>query len=279
MSEKLVCHQDSIIAREMVEHNLAYGDRPFGLHLVGITAHVYADTFSHYGFSGVSSRRNRVDYDSIELLNLNSDMEPYVNGKTEKFLNDFRMDALLENWREDLTDTIKSGIADFAAALGHGGALTHPDRPYLEWQFDYEYPEKKSSGIRRNPVTFLEGCEKLHAMFCRFGEQNPEFSLGDGRPFEEIRDAVKAVLETQAPYEGRIEAWKSAAENGALFAGSEEILPYLGEQWEAEIDGLERAENSEAALTTSVFRYFQAAAIHRIYVLRDLLPKHGIIAG
>ena len=39
-------------------------------------AHVYADTFSHYGFSGVSSRNNKVDGSSFEL-----DVEDKVESK------------------------------------------------------------------------------------------------------------------------------------------------------------------------------------------------------
>ena len=72
MSERLLCRKDSEIAREMIDHNLSLADKPFGLHLAGITAHVYADTFSHYGFSGVSSRWNRIDTSSVEFF----DVEP-----------------------------------------------------------------------------------------------------------------------------------------------------------------------------------------------------------
>ena len=275
MSEKLVCQKDSQIAREMVEHNLSYADSPFGLYMAGITAHIYADTFSHYGFSGVGSRRNRVDYGSIRLLNLQPDMEQYVEEKKERFQAKYGED-IVENFR-DLKDWAFSGIAD-AAALGHGGALTHPDRPYLKWQFDYEHPERKPSGLRDNPATFSEGCEKLHDMFRRFGQRHPKASSGDGRAFDDIRNAVERILATQAPCEQRCEAWQEAARNGELFASGEEILPYRGDQWKREIDTLRDAEDSKEALETSIFRFFQAAAIHRTYVLRDLLPKHGIVA-
>ena len=33
----------------------------------------------------------------------------------------------------------------------------------------------------------------------------------------------------------------------------------------------------EAALEAPIFRFYQAAALHRIYVLRDLLPKYDLI--
>ena len=30
-------------------------------------------------------------------------------------------------------------------------------------------------------------------------------------------------------------------------------------------------------MDTHIWRFYQAAAVHRTYVLRDLLPKHGLI--
>ena len=61
VAERLVCRKDSAIAREVVEHAVRMANRAFGPQLLGITAHVYADTFSHYGFSGASCPVNRVD--------------------------------------------------------------------------------------------------------------------------------------------------------------------------------------------------------------------------
>ena len=48
VAERLVCRKDSAIAREVVEHAVRMANRAFGPQLIGITAHVYADTFSHY---------------------------------------------------------------------------------------------------------------------------------------------------------------------------------------------------------------------------------------
>ena len=69
LEEKLLCIADSQIARKMIEHHIdvAAGNCPFGLQLLGIAAHVYMDTFAHYGFSGIGSRYNLVMEDSISL--------------------------------------------------------------------------------------------------------------------------------------------------------------------------------------------------------------------
>jgi hypothetical protein len=68
-SQRLVCRKNSRLAQDMVAHHLEWADRTFAVELFGIAAHVYADTFAHYGFSGISSRLNRVDGGAIKLIN------------------------------------------------------------------------------------------------------------------------------------------------------------------------------------------------------------------
>ena len=293
MSERLLCRKDSEIAREMIDHNLSLADKPFGLHLAGITAHVYADTFSHYGFSGVSSRWNRIDTSSVEFFDIEPKIRGYLEEKASRFPEKYgkemgRLPNIRdpESWNHRLSDTISrlkdrfmgNAAEALSGALGHGAAVTYPDRPFLRWQFDYEHPKRRSSGLRDNPATFLEACEKLHGMFRRLGERNPDAMQDGGCAFEDIRDAVVPILATQASREGREKAWKNAAKAGDLFVKSESILPYQGASWKRELDGLRRATDSRKALDKSIFRFFQAAAAHRTFVLRDLLPRHGLVA-
>ena len=108
MSERLICRQDSEIACQMVEHCLSLIDKPFGLYLVGIAAHVYADTFSHYGFSGVSSRWNEVDGLSIKLHNdeRNEIAESRFREKYGATMSG------LQNWRRRIIDEITSEVVE-----------------------------------------------------------------------------------------------------------------------------------------------------------------------
>ena len=281
VSERLVCQKDSAVAQEMVRHNVARAGTEYGLYLAGITAHVYGDTFSHYGFSGVSSRRNRIYAESVKLHDLNADAKRHVDRQAEKFRRKYGEEmGALENFRrlvDKVKDTVTSNVAEaLSGALGHGAALTYPDRPYLRWEFEYEGPERRSSGLRDNRATFLEGCEKLHAMFRRVAEVRPETAVNEGRPFKEIEAVVTEVLETQAPREGREEAWQTAASEGRLFGESEEIAPYRGEEWLEETQEMNSDTKSGDVLQSHVFRFYQAAAIHRTYVLRELLPSHGL---
>lgn len=272
-TERLVCRMHSRVTEEMVAFNLSMSDRPYALPLVGITAHVFADTFSHYGFSGISSRRNKVVNDSFRLHGLEPEMEKYVTAKAEKFREDYAKEA-------GLLDNVKSWFAEgLSGALGHGAALTFPDRPYLVWQFEYEEPPA-ASPLRENPQTFLEACRGLHAIFRRFALARPDLAENDCADFADIEGTVGGILKLQAPKSGRIQAWRKAARDGRLFpAGAEAIPGYNAFQWLNERDNLRRSRQSDAAAGLSVFRFFQAAAVHRIHVLRNLLPSHGLVVS
>ena len=291
ISERLLCRKDSAIAREMVEHNLSLAQKPFGLYLVGITAHVYADTFSHYGFSGVSSRWNKIDSSSFELGELDPKVRTYIEQKASRFKEKYgdEMDAMPnirdpENWNSlsnaisIFKDRFLSDAAEtLSGGLGHGAAMTYPDRPYLRWKFDYEHPKKRPSGLRDNPATFLEACEKLHAMFAKLASKNSSIKQDEGRDFADIRGTIARILSTQAPCKEREKVWKNAAKSGELFMQPENILPYQGTQWMRGLESLRKTTDSRKALDKHIFRFFQAAAAHRTFVLRDLLTRHQLV--
>ena len=285
-TERLKCRMDSPIVQELRDHHLTYADRGFALHLLGITAHVYADTFSHYGFSGVSSRGNKVDNSSFRFhedveeaddatASLSPQMRNYVTEKADRFFRD-RGDhgGLLIN--------VKSWFAEeLSGALGHGSVATLPDRPYLVWSFEYERPDAVAGGrsIRNNPVTYLAGCGALHDMFRRFAAMRADGRAGgDGRDFDAIARRVQDVLLVQADKAGRIAAWQDAARSGEVFGSGDETIPeYDGQAWNGQWEELDGKEDNEAAMDLPVWLFYRAASLHRIYVLRDLLPKHGLI--
>ena len=276
LSEKLICRKDSTIAKEMINYCLSLAKRPFGLHLVGIAAHVYADTFSHYGFSGVSSRWNKVNGDSIILEN--DDRNPATENRfREKY--GWTMEGGLWNWRKFL-NKVQSGVAEGGTgALGHGAVLKYPDFPYLEWKFSYEHSEGQlRTSKRNNKDDFLEACEKLYQLFRNLGEdyRDPEHSKDQG--FDRIRGKVKEILETkETNRENRGNIWCTAAENGNLFTKPEIIPPYEGQLWKESLENLDGNTESNASIEEPVFQFFQAAAIYRTYILRELLPAHKLI--
>jgi hypothetical protein len=272
-TERLKCRKDSAIAREMVEHHLELADKPYAASLLGIAAHVYADTFSHYGFAGVSSRGNRVHNDSFEL---GDDLDPAIRDYITK-----KQESFVRRRGGQLFDNIRSWLGEAASgALGHGGVATFPDRPYLAWSFLYESLDavEGKRSRRDNRLTYVEGFARLHDMFARFAARRPDLRSDDGREFADVEDAVREVVAVQAPCAGRVAAWQAIARSGRVFGrGGEPIPEYQGLLWNDLWDELHGADNCAALRHHGVWRFYQAAAIHRTHVLRDLLPRHGLI--
>lgn len=272
LTQKLVCRKDSPIARQMVERYIekAPGEQ-FGLHLMGICAHVYADTFAHYGFSGVSSRRNKVEARSIELLNAKN--SPLVETTIGEFL--MKYDAVrknvraLVNWMaEEATDDSRDG-----GALGHGGVAFYPDEPYLHWKFKYEHPALIAGNAEvehNNLEDFLEGCEKLHGMFVRFREawKDDIFDSAAFRPFPKVAEQIRSILEYEESKKKRSANWQKRAKE----FWDMDIPNYPGESWKATF-------TKDMAMDipgSDVHKFFRAAAYHKYFVVRELLPENGI---
>jgi len=272
LSEKLTCVKDGALAQEMVKNHIRHAvsvKDQYGLALMGITAHVYADTFSHYGFSGVSSRHNKVDGESFELDVKSEDMRAYILEKYSRFLVKYAPRLFVKNYRR-----IVSRLGeDTTGALGHGAVGTFPDRPFLRWRFNFEI--NGDSGWRDNPATFLEGCEKLHKNFNDFAMQ-AEIASG-AVPFNTIKSKVEDILRLEADKEGRVDAWKSAILSNSLFpCEADEALNYSERDWERQKSNFDDLGNSQDIVNSDVYKFHQAAIYHRDYTLKQLLPKHGI---
>lgn len=273
-SKKLKCVKDGKLAREMVKNHIRHAvsvKDECGLELMGIMAHVYADTFSHYGFSGVSSRENKVDGESFQLVVKDEKVKAYIMGKFTGFLAKYTPRFMIKNFR----NFASKGASFATGALGHGTVGTYPDRPFLKWQFTYK-KDNQDSGWRNNHDTFLEGCEKIHQAFSEYASQAGISS--NFVDFSKIKATVSGILAVEADKHGRIEEWKTAINSGDLFEKSDnEALEYSPYFWEQQKDDFEDLEHSHKMLDKHVYKFHQAAIYHRNYTLKQLLPKHGIM--
>ncbi|MGE4587965.1 MAG: DUF6765 family protein [Acidaminococcaceae bacterium] len=248
--EKILCVKDGDIVNEMFENYLKIcNDKTYCLELIGIASHVYADTFSHYGFSGLTSPYNLVNGDAeIKNKTLLQDVYDYIIEKKNNFWGKFGMNTI---------------------ELGHAGVATYPDRPFLEWNFEFTLPRpgNEQNSNRNNQTDYLEGCQKLHSFLCNFAQNY--YSEANQKAFNEIEDSVREVLAVQGCQESRIQAWKDSG----LIDG---VPDYDANDWENEKNSFSEFESSLDGISTHAYRFHQAAAYHRYYVLKDLLPSHGI---
>ncbi len=279
--QKLLCVKDSKIANQMLANHINHAkDSSYGLHLMGIACHVYADTFSHYGFSGIGSKQNRV-HDPKPLDVKDPGMADYLISRHSAFINKYASESLtlkLKKWFSKLASAVGE---EFSGSLGHGAVGTYPDRPYLKWQFTYELTGKTE--IRDNPATFLEGCEKLHQQLVAFGKaRNPEHKANT--EFSAVKDKIEQILRSELPKKkmgkypkGRIDLWKDAVINNELFQSEKnEALQYDPQDWENQKQSFHTKASSEQGIKLDVYKFHQAATYHRYFVLKDLLPRNGI---
>jgi hypothetical protein len=261
LEEKLVCQTDSEIARKVIENTLSSVslERRFSVPLLGILAHSYVDTFSHYGFSGIASRVNLVDPDSFKF-----ECSTALKAALPTRINDF---------------LAKYAIGPFANSivrLGHGSVATYPDQPFLTWEFTYSDP-KRPSGRRENQKTFLAGCRRLHETFvdARKCFSNAHDEDAAYRSFPEMEAAVKEVLAVEGDDKARTAAWQKVCTAGRVYRTAHPIPAYNPGLFTQDLKAL-HTYDQKFATTTLVFHFLEAADFHRDFMLNKLLPQYGI---
>lgn len=248
--ERILCLKDGPIVREMLDNHLAVAlNKDYTLELIGICAHVYADTFSHYGFSGMSSPFNEIKGNFEPVGQLRPQIIEHLKVQTER------------------AKAVAAGKV--TGNLGHASVFEWPDRPYLHWRFTFtrQRPNNGPVSDRDNRVTFLEACEKLHGFFSRFVKKR--YTDSAVRSFDEIAPQVKEIIHSQGTGDERVELWKRSGLAG-------DMPEYRPQAWEDEKNAFAGLKDSSLSIKTHAYRFHQAAAYHRYYVLKDLLPSHGI---
>lgn len=253
--EKIICVKDGELANEMCRHNLSVAVvKDYGLELLGITAHVYADTFSHYGFSGMSSLFNKIDQDSLGEKSATIKTKGSVLSQAVNLLKDC---------------VVGEGAERFTAALGHGPVSDLPDRPYAEWSFYYEEEcrARDLHSSRKNYETYLEYCEKMNDYFTQFAASR--YGAKCLMPFDGMRAELDGLLRFEGELGEREACWKASAL-------TEGIVDYDPEEWENDKKKFAHGISSRDSIASHGYRFHQAAAYHRYHVLKDMLPSHGI---
>ena len=258
---KLVCHPDSHVARDMLKACVSDHMKPYALQRLGITMHVYADTWAHQGFAGVNHEINKVH--DIESKNKSLD-----KNLLKKMLSYFMSESF---------------------PLGHGAALSHPDRPYLKWEYCNGLKEKV---IRNNPDDFIDAVDKMcRAMQC-FRRRDFEMEL-DSMPGLPEKDSKKiySLIKSLKGDTGEIrhDKWLEEIRIGSFSFGNADLV-YVAKgkgSWKHKSIGQLAASDSgreifnfKKTFMSSNWKLFHdALQAHRFDILHDVLPKYGICAA
>ena len=249
---KLVCKPHSAVADDMINACVKDINKPYGLHRLGITMHVFADTFAHQGFAGVVHNVNKVK-------NLNC-----------------------HNYDMNFFDELKSKALSRKFPMGHGAALTCPDMPFLNWSYTNGLKETVN---RNNLDIFMEASLDMLGQLARYLFDN------GGKvkePLESDMNQIKYNFETfiDDKEEVRHEKWLNSIKNGDFSFGSVE-LDYIAKgegswKYQAIKQNKYTDEDNDIFEFTDDFmdsdwRLFHVALkAHRFDLINNILPKYGI---
>ena len=266
--EKIICRPNSHVAQDMVRTCIIEQNKLYGLYRLGITMHVYADTWAHQGFAGVIHKVN-----DIRALNEEGDEDGDFLEKVKGFFG-------------DLFDQGASKFVGDTLPLGHGAALSCPDKPYLKWK----YRDHQDDVIERNNTTlFVEAADQMCRAMQRYRVGNPDAEVaglsadgldkigqqllaitdenGDDRHKQWLKligDGYFGFPPVKLSYRAKgVNSWKQQALNTRKFKDKRsDTYPYtpsfLGSDWKLFHDALQD---------------------HRFYVVHNLLPRYGICAA
>lgn len=272
--EKIICRPNSHIARDMVRSCIDGRDALYGLQRLGVTMHVYADTWAHQGFAGVNHKVN-------DIRALDDQNEP-----------DAGLMARLKNYFGDKFDEAASTFVGDALPLGHGAALTYPDSPWLKWGYIDHHDQKVN---RNNTLDFLEAADEMCKAMRRFQLGDADASVA-GLP-DADRDRIEELFLTIQNNEGesRHAEWLQHIANGTFSFGAEHIsYPGHGEtrgkgkgSWKETALGTQKAVDGKNEvfpykplfLASDWKLFHDAIQAHRFAVIHDILPRYSICAA
>jgi len=250
--KKLVCLPDSPPSQEMVQAAIDDKDKPYGLHRLGVTLHVYADTWAHQGFAGVMHELNEVEH-------------------AQETGNSGTYSGTLQNVLSHL-------LEDAVPPLGHGRAREFPDMPFLSWQYFNGLGEL----VRRdNTKLFCDAADALCKAMQRY-RGVPAIGIGA----EDMQKIAGQFLRfNDKDGNKRHQQWLDSIKNGVFsFGGAEVFYAESGSKsWKAQALGssldLPVYTYKDEFLGSHWKLFHDALQVHRLTVLHDILPKYGICSG
>lgn len=281
--QRLICRPNSEVAKEMLERTFEKRDEAYALHLLGISMHVYADTWAHQGFCGITHKINQVN----DIF----DSDGKIDVEQMKYIKQyFNKNSLWEKFKfiaktgdfSPLIDSIKSLFVSDLSPLGHGAVLSYPDLPYLYWI----YENFNGDTIHRdNPNDFAMAVKHMYVALKKF-RQEDDTEI----PEEDYHKICKLLSTTKIPDgEERLSVWLDKIKEGHFSFGSEKIeyATQGKDSWLYQSLGFEHPKKFEYQgldfnpnFLDSDWKHLHDALLqHRFSVLHNVLPKFKITAA
>ncbi|MGZ6298492.1 MAG: DUF6765 family protein, partial [Parachlamydiaceae bacterium] len=266
IEEKSICRPDSVIAKDMVRRAIKGSDAKNALHRLGVSLHVYVDTWAHKGFTGMISNHNIV-------LTLQGD--------------DHNHDTWIRKLKGLLSDAghnIEALGLDAISRLGHGAALHFPDMPWAKWHYKNGHGQEID---RDNLPDFVEAADMACKVVQGFIKNNEQYEQEKGLS-EKSKAAIKDLLAGNRDHDEvqRLEFMSAAVANGKISGIQEEIPFYIAKgkgSWKHAATGIvEIHDGPNKPIWSEVFenshyrKFHDAVKEHRFVVTQEILPAHGV---
>lgn len=266
LEEKSVCRPDSEIAKAMVRRMIKGRNADNALHRLGITLHVYIDTWAHQVFSGVVSKYNTVK-------SLIGDDYPH-----DTWLGEFK--ALMN----DAGNNIESQALDAISGLGHGAALHFPDMPWAKWKYTNGHDQKIE---RDNLPDFIQAADMACKVVQGFLKNNSQYEAEAGLNTND-KKALDALLASNRDHDGeaRLKTFSQSIADGKISSIKENIPIYIAKglgSWKHAAtgitnvgDGTKKPIWSQKFEDSNYRKFHDAIKQHRFVVTQEILPQYGV---
>jgi len=250
---KPVNFKDNMPLNKALDRILEERKKPYDLHLLGISLHVLADTWSHQGFIGLTRPENDVRNLKIEGENKN-----FLRHLREEFYNLF-------------------------PKTGHAEAYTIPDEPYRRWSYvDCNDKIHKIDNTKRCLLA-AKACYYLLEAFLKKRKKKKSVQIS----FEDLESELTNIFNYQASLEERCKKWLEIIKRNPFFKfnSSQELLYYPG-TWFHEAIKINWDEINQIQFfwqsnfnNTNWRLFYAAASFWRFIILNEILPNEGVICG
>jgi hypothetical protein len=266
LEDKSICRKNSVIAQDMVRRAIRERNAGNALHRLGVTLHVYVDTWAHQGFSGTRSDHNVVH----SLQGDDHDNDTWLQ-KLKGYLVAAGHDV------ETLT-------VDVISRLGHGAAIHFPDMPWAKW----EYKNGHGQEIKRdNLPDFVDAANMACKVVQGFINGNEQYEQENGLSTESLQSIHDLLAMNKSHDEiERLKFLISAVADGKVFGLKETIPAYIDKgagSWKYAATGIiDKNDGAAKPIWSEEFenshyrKFHDAVKQHRYVVTQEILPFHNV---
>jgi hypothetical protein len=258
-TSRLACKANSNLANEMMCECINHKNNINGLHRLGICLHVYADTWAHQNFSGISDKIN-----CTKKIKVNDKAKP------------------IQEISRDLINCVLNTFLDNYLPLGHGTVQSYPDIPFIKWSYtDYLGEVHNINNYDR----YIEAADEIYKYLMRFKYGNP-YKKADSLPAEARHKILELFKNIHGNKSERHHKWQDKINEG-YFCKEDKPYSYIASgknSWKSialksDILNDDYYYTVDESFDNSDWKKFHdAAKEHLNFVINNLLPEYKIIS-